>query len=191
MKIVPWAALDHGRRPLHELAGSLIGDSLRAVRYAVPEGDMWPHGHLAERIHEVDMGVEIHTGQGATLRLRWEMDGLDEGLGIELESAADGLSPDRSELIDVSDHADWKPLLGRTVEGVAFATHVPNEGCPETVWSMRIDLSGFAHVTVALGESKEGRIAYQPDALVVMLHAEDARAYRIPAGALPAWGEPL
>jgi hypothetical protein len=191
MKIVPWVALDDDRHALRELAGSLIGDQVRAVRYAVPGGAGWPNGHLAERVHAVDMGVEIFTDRGAILQLQWEMDGLNEGLGIELLSDPGELSAARVERIDVSDHADWKPLLGRTFEGVAFATHFPNEGCPETVWSMRIDLSGAAHVTLALGESKGGRIGYQPDALVVMFDGEDARAYRIPAGTLPAWGEPL
>jgi hypothetical protein len=191
LEIIPWAALDHGLQPLHELAGALVGDRLRAVRYAVPAGERWPHGHLAERVHEVDMGVDIFTGRATALRLRWEMDGLNEGLGIGLLAGLDGPSTDSAEGIDVSEHADWKPLLGRTVEGVAFATHVPNEGCPDSLWAMRLDLTGSASVTIALGESKGDRIGYQPDALVVMFDGADARAYRIPASALPAWGQPL
>ena len=52
-------------------------------------------------------------------------------------------------------------------------------------------MSDSTSVVIALGEDRDGRLGYQPDALLVIFDEGIARSFRIPAGSGSAWGQPL
>jgi hypothetical protein len=70
------------------------------------------------------------------------------------------------------------------------AFHVPNEGCPEALWAMRLDFSGGRSAVVALGEMAGDSLGYLPDGLVAIFDEAEAREYRIGSSAQSAWGSP-
>ena len=78
--------------------------------------------------------------------------------------------------------------MDRVIEEVAAAWHVPNEGCPDTIWAVRLSLSEGATIVVALGEVEDEVAQYQPDALLVIFGETAARAYQPPASAESAFG---
>ncbi|MGH9338550.1 MAG: hypothetical protein ACRD1R_02925 [Acidobacteriota bacterium] len=133
------------------------------------------------------MGVEIVLVGGAKLAVSWEMDGLNEGLSINLDSGDSNSEDRQGELVDVSTTDGWKRVLGRKIEGLAFASHIPNDGCPEALWSIRLDLSGTASVVIALGEMRGDHLGYLPDGLVVIFNEVEARSYRILSSSQSSW----
>ncbi|GAA2003238.1 hypothetical protein GCM10009799_32970 [Nocardiopsis rhodophaea] len=82
----------------------------------------------------------------------------------------------------------WRPLLGQTVIHVGLATHVAEDGCAPTYWSLRIGFDGGSAAVVALGEADED-VHYQPDALVVLFDEDTARCYIPVSSTTSAWGE--
>ncbi|MEW9550334.1 hypothetical protein [Nonomuraea sp. NPDC050783] len=169
------------------MAALVIGSRLQSIHYVMPRGSGWPDGRERDGLHEVDMGVELITVDGAALSLSWAMEGLNEGLAIDFFPFP-GVEDDRTEAIDVSGVEEWQPLLGGTIASMAFSSHFPNEGCPETLWSVRLSFAGASSVVVALGEVMGGGISYQPDELVVIFDEALSKSYRIPAGRFSSWG---
>jgi hypothetical protein len=74
------------------------------------------------------------------------------------------------------------------VNEVAVAWQVPNDGCPNTLWAVRLSLSEGSTIVVALGEIEGDIVQYQPDALVVLFDEAAARAYQPLASAETAFG---
>lgn len=156
-------------------------ETLSAVRYEVPQGGDWPEGHRSDEAHEVDLSVELVMDGGATLALSWAMDGMNEGLAIELREAGESGSGLITETVDVSSRIEWSTFLGNSIVNAAPAWHVPNEGCSEMPWAFRLDFSNSSSLVIALGESKGSGFTYMPDSLVVIFDDSIAAAYRIPA----------
>ncbi|MEU3776094.1 hypothetical protein AB0F11_23335 [Streptomyces sp. NPDC032472] len=125
--------------------------------------------------------MELVMASGITLALSWAMDGLNEGLAIELWEAGESNAGSIAETVDVSDHLEWATFLGGSIVNVTPALHVPNEGCPEMPWAFRLDFSNSLSLVIALGESKGSGFTYMPDSLVVIFDESTAAAYRIPA----------
>ncbi|MER6032084.1 hypothetical protein [Streptomyces sp. NPDC001851] len=186
--LLPWLEEPLYRERLATLLSDVADAPLAAVRYVAPSGGTWPEGHRADRgAHEVDMAVALTLGNGWVLAASWAMDGLNEGLALELTEPGD--TPDLSgTAVDVSGRAEWSEFLGMALTGITPVTHVPNEGCPEMPWAVRLDFSAAAPVTVALGESTGSGFTYMPDSLVVIFDEKEAAAYRIPASSEPALG---
>ena len=103
------------------------------------------------------------------------MDGFVEG--VDLRSVQASETPEGEDETDVTIVEQWRSLVGRVVEEVAAAWHVPNEGCPKTLWAIRLTLSGAFSVAIGLGEIRNEALQYQPDALVVIFDETIARAY--------------
>jgi|GEM_PF-6514009 len=136
------------------------------------------------------MGVEVATHDGALLAVSWAMEGLNEGLAVDWRPDGRIARGDFVATVDMSGHQDWWPFLGGVVNQVALSWHVPNEGCPEAPWSLRIGMADSSSVVFALGEAKGGGVlGYQPDAILVIFDESTARSYRIPASPLSSWGE--
>lgn len=155
----------------------------------VPEGDSWPEGHRSDVVHEVDMSVELVMADGVVLGFPWAMDGVKEGLAVELREKA---SPGREvaeDAVDVGGIREWGPFLGHSISGAAIAWHVPHEDVPEVPWSFRLDFANSASVVIALGEadsSKVSGLTYMPDSLVVVFDLNLASSYRIPSSTVSA-----
>ena len=165
-----------------------MGQTVAAVRYVVPQGETWPDGHRDDRVHEVDMAVELVVISGSTVVLSWAMDGLAEGMAIGLRDPGELEGSPAGAAVDVTAHTDWRRFLGKPISDVAAAWHVPNEGCGEMPWAFRVDLSGETGFVVALGESTATDLTYVPDAILVIFEKRLAEAYRIPAGATSSYG---
>ncbi|MDF2254445.1 hypothetical protein [Streptantibioticus ferralitis] len=158
------------------------------VRYAALQGESWPEGHRADRAHEVDLAVELVMASGAVLAFDWAMDGLNEGLAIELRGHGEQGARPMGEAVDVSNHVEWARFLGKTITDITPVWHVPNEGCVEMPWSFRLDFCNSSSVVIALGESKGGGFTYMPDSLVVIFEESMAAAYKIPASSTSSLG---
>ncbi|MFJ1547636.1 hypothetical protein [Streptomyces sp. NPDC088246] len=188
LTIQPWAARAHDGADLAALQGAVAGKAVRAVRYVVPRGEIWPEGHRDDRAHEVDMAVELIMAGGAGLVLSWAMDGVNEGLAIEFRDPGESDVDLHGDAIDVSDHVDWTRFLGAPIESITPAWHVPNEGCPEMPWAFRFEFSNKSSLVIALGEAEVGGFTYSPDALVVIFDKRLAVAYKIPASVTSSYG---
>ena len=177
----------HGE-PLSALRG-VVGSRIVEVRYLVPAGVQWPDGRGDGLVHEVDHGVELVMADGSVLALHWEMRGEDEFLAIVPMSVSGFWTEGQIEALSFSDAPEWMGILGRTVTGVGVAWHIPNAGCPRSVWAIRIDLVGGSSFVIALGEVREGTPAYLPDSIVVLFDRHDAESYWITGSDTSAWGE--
>lgn len=179
----------HGE-PLSALRG-VIGSRIVDVRYFLPAGVHWPDGRVDGLVHEVDHGVELAMADGSVLALYWEMRGEDEFLAIVPRSVAGFWVEGLIETVNVSQEPDWVGILGRTITGVGVARHVPNAGCPRSVWAARIDLDGGSSFVIALGQIHEGAPDYLPDSIVVLFDRKDAESYWINGYVTSAWGETI
>lgn len=134
------------------------------------------------------MGVELQMGPGVTVRIRWAMTNFNEAITLRRHTRhneSDGL-----KMINVSDAAEWRLLLGEVITEAAATWHVPNEYATETVWSIRLAFGKVGSVVIALGECdyKTRRISYIPDSLVVIFDEVLAREYEPPASIGSSWG---
>lgn len=167
-----------------------MGSRIVDVRYLVPAGvQWWPDGRGDGLVHEVDHGVELVMADGSALALHWEMRGENEFLAIVPMSVSGSWTEGLIDALSVSDAPEWMGILGRTVTGVGVAWHIPNAGCPRSVWAIRIDLDGGSSFVIALGEVREGTPAYLPDSIVVLFDWHDAESYWITGSGTSAWGE--
>ncbi len=171
---------------LREWTRELRGRHVVGARYRNAPGSSWPDGNSAEAIHEVDMDVAIMLDNGASAVVSWSMDGLVEGIDLEIRQNS-GTTPELEET-DVTSTPEWQSLVNQVVNEVAVAWQVPNDGCPNTLWAVRLSLSEGSTIVVALGEIEGDIVQYQPDALVVLFDEAAARAYQPLASAETAFG---
>ncbi|WP_328443361.1 hypothetical protein OG780_44350 [Streptomyces sp. NBC_00386] len=186
--INPWAALAHGGAGLAELREAVVGEAVRTVRYVALRGEGWPEGHREDRAHEVDVAVELGMESGSALVLSWAMDGVNEGMAIELRNPGDTSASLPGDPVDVSDHVDWEGFLGVSIAGIGIAWHIPNDGCPEMPWAYNFRFANESNVVIALGEADGAGFTYMPDALLVIFDKALAAAYKIPASATSSCG---
>jgi hypothetical protein len=171
---------------LREWARALIGRHVVGARYRSAPGSSWPDGNSAEVIHEVDMDVTIMLDDGTSAVVSWAMDGVVEGIDLRIRRTS-GTTLEIDET-DATATSEWQSLAGQVIVEVAAAWHVPNEGCRDTLWAVRLSLSEGSTIVVALGEVEADIVQYQPDALVVLFDERAARAYQPPASAGTAFG---
>lgn len=186
--IQPWDAHARDGATFAALRDIVMGQAVRMVRYVVPRGEIWPEGHMDRRAHEVDMAVEMVMVGGGAVVLPWAMDGVNEGLAIESRDPGEVDVNLPGDAIDVSDHLDWRGLLGISVVDIVPAWHVPNEGCPEMPWAFRFEFANNLGVVVALGAADGDGLAYSPDDLIVIFDEGLAISYKIPARITSSFG---
>lgn len=188
--ILPWDLAAGHPRMFETLAARLVGQIVSAVYYQPVSDGEWPDGHRHDSVHEIDIALKFSLVSGESLVVRWEMQGLNEGLGVGLFGDANAEVFKGVDFIEVSETPEWQPLLGASITHAVGAFHVPNEGCPEALWAMRIDFSSGRSAVVALGEMSGDGLGYLPDGLVAIFDEAEARDYRIGSSAQSAWGEP-
>jgi hypothetical protein len=129
------------------------------------------------------MDVILDLDDGSSAVISWAMDGLVEGLGLRTRLTADvEVTGDDA---DATTTVEWQDLVGQRIEAVAAAWHIPNEGCPETLWATRLVLSGGESITIALGEIEDDVLRYHPTALLVLFGDLAALAYQPPGSGSP------
>lgn len=138
-------------------------------------------------VHEVDWDVVLRLSGEILAVVGWSMDGFIEGLNAKLNDTEEAAS---MEEVDVSETPDWRRLLGETIVSVQAAWHIPSDGCPQTLWGIRIFVSGDFSVAVSLGKVEDGKLEYQPDALLVLFDEPRTTAFAAATGAayLPGAG---
>ncbi|WP_139821047.1 hypothetical protein [Krasilnikoviella flava] len=166
---------------LTEFRNLVVGEVVEAVRYVVPRGESWPEGHKEDRVHEVDMAIELYMKSGAVLMLSWAMDGMSEGMAIEIKGPKDDPDSLPGDSVDVTIHVDWIRYLGLSIANIGVSWHIPNEGCPAMPWAYDFDFSDGSSLVVALGEFNNAMPKYLPDALLVFFDVVAATEYKIPA----------
>jgi hypothetical protein len=164
------------RPRFREWVAAVTGRRLTSVFYRNLPGARWPDGNASEEIHEVEMDVVIGLDDGRSAAISWAMDGYIEGLGLVIERSSSPAALHDGDT-DVTTTTRWRDLVGRSVDAVEGAWHVPNDGCPDTLWAVQLSLTGPTSVTIALGEVRDDIVRYQPDALVVLFHDAAARDY--------------
>lgn len=170
---------------LRAWASALTGRRIVGARYRSVPGSGWLDERSAKSMHEVDMDVRLLLDDGTSAVVSWAMAGLVEGIDLRIEQNRD------DDEIDVTDTPEWRSFVDHVIEGVAAAWHVPNEGCPDTLWAVRLSLSERCAIAVGLGRVEADVAQYQPDALVVLFGETAARAYRPPASGATAFGTPI
>ncbi|MFJ3496737.1 hypothetical protein ACIPPJ_24525 [Streptomyces sp. NPDC086091] len=127
------------------------------------------------------MAVDLVMSTGAALSLSWSMDGLNEGIAIELRESGESDAGLPGDTVDVSGHADWERFLGADIVEISPTWHIPNEGCPEMPWAYRLGFSNGSSLVIALGAAEGEEFTYMPDELIVFFDERLAASYRIPA----------
>jgi hypothetical protein len=176
----------HQQNRLNDWAGELLGRRVVGVRYRSAPGSSWRDGNSATAIHEVDMDVAMTLDDGTSAVVSWAMAGLVEGIDLRIQPRSRTLL--EADETDVTTTSEWRRVVGHVIDEVAAAWHVPNEGCPETVWAVRLSFSEGTALAIALGEVEDDVVQYQPDALVVLFGEASADAYKPLASARTAFG---
>jgi hypothetical protein len=164
-----------------------IGSSIARVNYLEPDNAP-VELYRCPGFDEANVGVEIETLAGTTFSAVWQMSGYSEALsfGPGTGESRHGLYPLHRS--DVSQSPAWRPLLGRTVTDVGIGWHIPNEGSPETVWSVRLAFDAGTGVLFALGRATaDCSIEYLPDEVVVVMDDRLGRGYTSPAQTTSAY----
>lgn len=180
----PITTSDHAR--IDDWARWVAGEPITGVLYEDGPGAIWSRDQASVGVHEVGLDVLIVLGDGKVAQVSWAMEGLIEG--IDLRVARNSATALRDGEVDVTACPEWRSKIGKTVGQVGAAWHVPNEGSPEALWSIRLSLVGGSSVTFALGEVHDGVVRYQPDALVVLFGEMAARRYRPASSGESAFG---
>lgn len=163
---------------LREWIRAVVGRELVGVRYRMLSGSHWVHSPMPAGVHEVDWDVVFRFDDEKRAIVGWSMDKFVEGLSLTLNGAA---VADPMEEVDVSDSPEWRRLIDQRIVSVETAWHVPNEGCPETLWGIRL-LGTHSSVAISLGKVDGGKLQYQPDAVIVLFDEEAAADYVSAAG---------
>lgn len=186
---LPWDLAAGHPRQFDALALKLAGQRISAVYYQPVSGGKWPDGHRHDTVHEIDMAIRLSLVNGHEVLVRWEMQGLNEGLGFGLFTDSRAELLNAVEFINISATPEWRSCSEASITQVAGAFHVPNEGCPEALWAIRLNFANDASVVIALGEMSSDRLAYLPDGIVAIFDEAEARGFQIQSSAQSAWGE--
>jgi hypothetical protein len=128
----------------------------------------WPAPHFTATpsLHQAFNSVAADLDDRTTIVFGWEMPS-GEWAGLTAQVPADPAIPAGEHETDLSDTTEWRRLLDRAIEVIAASWGENDAGMPDTVWAIRLGLSGGRHVVVALGEVRAGTVKYQPDNIVV------------------------
>lgn len=160
----------------------LEGNEIARVDYVMPASTT-ADGHMSTAFDSVSMGVELLMQDGTRCAVTWQMDGECEGM-VMGRGGIESLRPFEMELrrVEMTRSAGWQPFLGAPVIALDVGWQRSAEGCPPTVWAVRLQVDADAGLlTIALGEPGADGPTYQPDELLVIFDQAVAAAYRIPA----------
>lgn len=184
----PSPTTDHAREELIHTLREMIGLSITDVSYLVPSSSEQTAPSRATGFDQADMGIEVVLSDGRTFVAVWNMKGYCEGLAFGVFQSNTYARGERVKSIGAGELDEWKGRSARAITSVGLAWHLPDDRCPETIWSVRVGVDG-ADVVIALGEAKESdHIRYQPDSLVSIFGADVANSYEILASGQTAWG---
>ncbi|GBE24031.1 hypothetical protein BMS3Bbin02_00296 [bacterium BMS3Bbin02] len=157
---------------------ALRGERIRAVRYLIPSSsDDFTVGTL-EHSHEASTGIELETYSSVVLSLVWKMQGVCEGLAIGIFPASTFERARRLRAFDVTSLDQWQARVGSAIVEVGAAWHVPADGCPLTLWSLRLMFDSGTAVTICLGEQRSGvGLCYMPDSVLAIFDRSLAESF--------------
>lgn len=178
-RISPWVTGPQDAE-ISRLATYFVGLSVTSVEYLSTAA--LGVSENASVLHEVDQAVAMRLDDSAHLTISWAMDGCLEGLAFAPTHYPGEFRPGLVERFDVSTSHVWRSIVRQRVVAVAVATHSSNEACPDSIWSVRLEVSGGASVVIALGDASSGQPEYRPDGLVVMGDMAIASRYSTASG---------
>ena len=163
----------------------IVGSHLSAVRYHyLPAADEAGYPGAGEGVDSDISAVVLEFGDRGRRTITWAMQREVQGLSIlGNEVAYAGLA---DETVQATDREAWRSHVGERVAWLGTAWHVSADGCPETLWALRLDFSAGS-VVLALGSSNPA-VEYMPDELVVLFDRKLAQTYRPRHAADSAWG---
>jgi hypothetical protein len=171
---------------LTSAAAGIIGARLSAVIYHyLPPADGPGYAGGGDGVDADVAAVVLDLGDRGRRTITWAMQGELEGISIlGQEVSYSGLA---DKTVDASSREAWRDHIGDTITSIAAAWQVSGDGCPESLWAMRLDFSAGS-VVVALGTADHD-IEYMPDELVVVFDTTLAGAYRPRHVSESAWGQ--
>lgn len=167
------------RGGLSRVRSTLLGNEIVRVDYVLPASTTECDTPAA--YDSVRMGVEFATRDGGRCAVAWQMVGDCEGM-VTGRGPIDALRSFDMELrrVRMTQSAGWQRFVGAPVRALDVRWQRSAEGCPPTVWAIRLQVDSES-LTIALGEPGIDGPVYQPDELLVIFDREAAAAYRIPA----------
>lgn len=193
MIVVPWSiAPQLSGAVAQELRRHAGGTHVRGVYYETQRDADWWGGDYARgsAVHEAGSGVVLSLDSGARLVFSWQMEGSNEGLGIEVQAGpGDAYRDIFHRRVAASGVPPWPNVLASEIQNVALSFHVPCDGCPQTLWAARLQFAAGPSAVIALGEVDSlGKPQYFPQQLVVIFDEHIAREYGGEGDAESSWG---
>jgi hypothetical protein len=172
------------RNCVSAIARALVGSRIDSIEYR-----QTTHGGLlgvpVSDCHEIELDVLLHTSRGV-VDLTWEREDLVEGLSISV--MAEVSSPGDVVGVIVDRSPQWAPLKDGEILSVAFGWQVSELGCPESLWSLRLEFVGGANVIFALGVLDDASMPhYFPDSLLAIFDERTASSYTHAGAIGSAW----
>lgn len=173
---------------LASVATEMAGARLRSVTYHhLPPAHTSEYAGGGDGVDADVTAVVLDLGEHGRRTITWAMAGEVEGIAIlGRDVPYSGLA---DKVIEASDREAWRDRIGDTITSVGAAWQVSGDGCPESLWAVRLDFLAGS-VVVALGTVGDG-IEYMPDELVVVFDARLAAAYRPRQASDSSWGRPI
>jgi hypothetical protein len=165
----------------------LQGARLAGVNYRyLPWEDGKGYTSGQEGIDDDIAAVVLDLADRGRVVVTWAMTGPLEGLTLMSEEAYSGTT---DEVLEAAEREAWRKHVGQSITSVAASWQVSGEGCPESLWAVRI---GFPEgsVVIALGQVRSS-IQYMPDELVVIFDSSLALSYQPLGVDQNAWGVPI
>ena len=176
------------RMPLQQFSiswlRSFIGARLKGISYLyVPLTD--------KEAYEGDKGIDdqltavvIEFENQNRIVITWAMEDQFEGLAIFKDETYTEIG---NKIIDAGDRAGWHKFLDQNITAVGVSWQVSGEGCPESLWALRLSfLKG--DVVIALGSNNNSDLNYMPDELLVIFDPALAKGYHPKHTKEAAWG---
>lgn len=177
-----------GAGALASATTGIVGAHLRAVNYHyLPPVDGSGYAGGGDGVDADLVAVVLDLGDRGHRTITWAMDGELEGISILGDDAS--YSDLVAKSVEASNRQAWRDHIGGIITTVGAAWQISGDGCPESLWAMRLDLSAGS-IVVALGTAYP-EIDYMPDELVVVFDPVLAHAFRPPHVSDSAWGRTI
>ncbi len=193
MIVVPWSIDPRlSGAVAEELRRRVVGTHVRRVYYETQrDADWWGDDYArGSAVHEAGSGIVLSLDSGTQLIFSWQMEGLNEGLRIEVQAGAGHAYRDIfHRRVATSSVPPWPNVVASEIQNLALSFHAPCDGCPRTLWAARLQFASGASAVVALGEVDSlGKPRYFPQQLVVIFDERIAREYGGEGSVESSWG---
>ena len=173
---------------LASAAAGIIGARLTAVIYHyLPPVDGSAYAGGGDGVDADLTAIVLDLEERGLRTITWAMEGELEGISVLGDDAPySGLA---DNAVEATSREAWREHISDTITSIGAAWQVSGDGCPESLWAIRLDFL-CGSIVVALG-TVDRDIEYMPDELVVVFDPMLASAYRPRHVSDSAWGQTI